>query len=237
MDYIFQNIYCILVGYVFIQIVLYFAIERNCCWIEKNEEVVFIKDEKHRGPFAMFSAIVEYGILNRYSIFGYKNATKNNSKLLASGMMSVFILIAFIIVYRLLCSSYICPDLPVIDFIVAWFGFIISSFIIERKILYDKWQYLAKLYNDVISLNDEKEEDKRDVLNAALAIDLLDMEMWSHRSFSEVFFSQMEEAVELDQIKLPRIVDFDVCYIKHKSVPKKEARKLLLKLQKEKLDK
>ena len=215
-----------------LQSILYFFIEKKYPTVAtRKEETVLVIDEKHLGLPAIFSALVEYGILNRYSFFGYKNSVRSNAKLCASFLTSSLILILFFVLFALLSGSDICPLVSTKEIILGWGGFLVSSFTIERKILYDKWQYLASLYNNIIGKPTNAPE--RNALNIALAIDLLDMEMWSHRSFRDFFYDTMIEAVEFDMKQKERKVSFDTENIRKKAVSKEHIRMLFDQLQNE----
>lgn len=60
--------------------------------------------------------------------------------------------------------------------------------------LYRKqWDYCSNLYNQTLS---EKEETTRELLRNSLAIDLVTVDLWAHRSFAEMFKSELELAVK-----------------------------------------
>ena len=60
-----------------------------------------------------------------------------------------------------------------------------------------KWLYCAGLYNDIIKKEENKKNSslKRKMANA-LAIDLLVLDLWAHRSFSELFSDELKHAIE-----------------------------------------
>ena len=54
-----------------------------------------------------------------------------------------------------------------------------------------KWTYCSQLYNQ-ITIKDEK----KDRLRNALAIDLLTVDLWAHRSFSSFFYCEIEKGIK-----------------------------------------
>ncbi len=63
------------------------------------------------------------------------------------------------------------------------------------KIYHQKWRYCSDLYNKIISINPYEQEKYR-ILSNALAIDLVLLDLWSHRSFKELFRDELETAIK-----------------------------------------
>ena len=61
------------------------------------------------------------------------------------------------------------------------------------KDFHSKWEYACSLYNSVISSTDEKIQKS---LRIALAIDLLTLDLWAHRSFAEFFWIVLTNALK-----------------------------------------
>lgn len=80
-----------------------------------------------------------------------------------------------------------------ITILLGFFGTWGVLFWRERSSLYDKWKYLAGLYNQYVALGvgesegAEDDEVKRKILMASLALDLIDLDMWSHVSYRTFF--------------------------------------------------
>lgn len=62
--------------------------------------------------------------------------------------------------------------------------------------LQKKWIYSSNLYNDILKAN----KKKRPLLINALAIDLLILDLWAHRSFAELFADELEENIEQKEL-------------------------------------
>lgn len=60
-----------------------------------------------------------------------------------------------------------------------------------------KWNYCADLYNKIIAIpNSTIDHQQRALLRNALAIDLLVLDLWAHRSFSVLFETELMTAIE-----------------------------------------
>lgn len=59
------------------------------------------------------------------------------------------------------------------------------------KDYHSKWTYCCNVFNQILTL----ENEKADKLRRALAIDLLILDLWAHRSFSEFFKDSLLEAL------------------------------------------
>lgn len=177
---------------------------------------------------------IEYVILCRYTMFGYKNNANVNARFFSAFGVAVFFAVALG-----LCSSL--GDLMGAIKPFAYFPvprkvgalllpFIFGVYALERKSLTDKWIYLASLYNEVQKQKDVIISDR---LMTALAVDLVDMEMWSHKSFSEIFFTSIMNAnIELRRAdKLDSPIDPT-----SKKLSRKKVRRHLTKYQELVLD-
>ncbi len=154
----------------------------------KKDRVVIT--DKRAADFLNY--FIEYIVLSRYSFCGYKNNIKGNLRILSAISLTIFLgaLVDFIcnlfgITFSLvkLNTGYINLEFSLL---VTGFGLCISTFILERSHLHKKWEFLAQLQNKVF------ETDlgiKRDILNATLTLHLIEMEMWSHKSFRDRFIS------------------------------------------------
>lgn len=60
------------------------------------------------------------------------------------------------------------------------------------KDYHSKWMYCCNVFNQILTLD----ENKADKLRRALAIDLLILDLWAHRSFSEFFRDSLLEALK-----------------------------------------
>jgi hypothetical protein len=169
----------LLIIYLLFQWLLYAIAEKYFCKrLRKQKKYITLTDAPEKGLTQFISQLIEYPLLNRYSFFGYKNSVRANPRIISSLLLTWF---ATIIV--MLAVDIFSIQLPG-NMILALAGFFLSSFIIERKNIHDKWEYLANLYNNLIQMD---YGFKRDVFECALVLDLIQMEMWSHRSFHEIF--------------------------------------------------
>lgn len=212
-------------------------IEKRQLFAPQAENLVILSDEKHSFLAGWLTAAIEYGVLNRYTIFGYKNSARANMRIFAALFLTLFLVLVFALLNRLCGGSECAPSstapagqVPLVNHPVAIFlGVLISAFIIERKTLYEKWTYLAGLYNSL--LKEDPMAPRYEPMRIALAIDLLDMEMWSHRSFRASFYDALLTAMEYDQgfTGAGRLSVFPPDDLGVKAMPRDLARALLSK--------
>lgn len=83
-------------------------------------------------------------------------------------------------------------------------GIFAGLFYSERTSYYQKWGYLANLYNEVLKAkppyffryDDNDIHSYRQSMCVALAIDIVQMEMWSHPSFKDVVLNQFFNTIQ-----------------------------------------
>ncbi len=65
-----------------------------------------------------------------------------------------------------------------------------------------KWTYCCDLYNEMLKLErgSQSNELRYKKLKNALAMDLIVLDMWAHRSFKELFRDELEIAIESTSI-------------------------------------
>ena len=83
---------------------------------------------------------------------------------------------------------------------LAIIGSISFLFMRERTSMHEKWKYLAVVYNDYVNLQPRTSISAvtirgREILAASLALDLLEMDMWNHNSFSTIFKMELTKAL------------------------------------------
>lgn len=74
--------------------------------------------------------------------------------------------------------------------ILSFLGFSSLLFWREKTSHYDKWKYLATLYNSYVTTpvtSDPSLQNNREILISSLALDLIDLDMWAHYSFRTFF--------------------------------------------------
>lgn len=88
---------------------------------------------------------------------------------------------------------------PIVRFFGTIFAFVA---VLEVGSYYQKWKYLSDLFNSAIKEvpfphwdNGSRKYSCREHLVACLAMDILVMNMWDHRSFAPVFKETLEKAV------------------------------------------
>lgn len=175
--------YTLLGGYLILEGALFFWFQpmyEN--YLSRRQERPLVLRRKNESGLANgISLFIEYAILNRYSFFGYKNSVRVNLRMIGC---------AFVTALAASLLLVATPNLPPTGF--AALGTLFASlFIVERTSVYNKWQYLAGLYNKVIEADVGY---KREVLRVALVLDIIEMEMWSHRSFDDIFEDVLTEA-------------------------------------------
>lgn len=68
----------------------------------------------------------------------------------------------------------------------------------HRRVYASQWKYCADLYNEIIKIvvDNYKNEKIKNRLILALCIDLIDLDMWAHKSFSEMFKNEIFESID-----------------------------------------
>ena len=156
---------------------------------EEVPQKVKLRSDKNEG---MVIRLIELIVFCRLQFF--RNQCRGNYILIQS--LWPILMLAVIVI---LGSQFLGPrfgisfDLSLLNytklglFIGAWS----ANHWRERAIFYDKWKYLAGLYNEVL----KQKEDVSDVLQCALAIDILTLGFWAHRSYQELFRDALVLAV------------------------------------------
>jgi hypothetical protein len=124
-----------------------------------------------------------------------------------------------------------------LNVLLAIFG---AAFYREMKDIHNKFDYLAKLFNDVvkteptISSGTPKENTyhQREHLLACLSHDILIMNMWAHKSFKFLFKETLEKTVIYDRLRTHGeassvLVISDLEKIADNGVSYSEARRLI----------
>lgn len=170
--------------YAWMQLILYVIVEPYHNSELRHQNKIALHDECSWEVSALTAQGIEYFILNRYSFFGYKNAVRANLRLFASLGLTFFVISFFSFIFSIFRIDETNGNTSNLTTLwMACAGLFLSSFILERRNLHEKWQYLASLYNSII----EADLNRKFELEYAFAMDLIDMEMWSHRSFREMF--------------------------------------------------
>lgn len=157
---------------------------------DHQDEVVTIFDRVNNGIETF---------LGKKDYAGYKNNVKGNLRIISAFQTTTLSYGPILILAWLFLGDKfgeISGNVFATIF-VSYFGMIGALFVKEKNSLNDKWKYLASVYNDVIKITPEDHKyNKREILLTALAIDILDMEMWSHRSFRDIFRTQLETSIK-----------------------------------------
>jgi hypothetical protein len=77
--------------------------------------------------------------------------------------------------------------------VFAFLGAISLSYWNMSNIFNRQWTYCADLYNKILQ---EGDDDARQSLKVSLAIDLLILDLWAHRSFRELFRDELFLAID-----------------------------------------
>ncbi|MES2801021.1 MAG: hypothetical protein V4654_00890 [Bdellovibrionota bacterium] len=165
--------------------------------LSKSKNSIIILDTP-KNLIEYFIYGIEYVIFCRYSFCGYKNYVRSNLRIFSAISLTAFLGIfinAICIVFGQSVSFFkVVAGIQTLDFplLASAIAFCISTFILERSHLHKKWEFLANLQNKIL------ETDlglKREILETTLTLHLIEMEMWSHKSFVDKFNVVMTSAV------------------------------------------
>ncbi|MDX9731668.1 MAG: hypothetical protein RBT63_07855 [Bdellovibrionales bacterium] len=171
-----------------------FRSEKNC--VEKTVEMLF---------------------LGQGEWFGYYNKIGAKKRILAAFVQTFWAVLAVVgLAWGLGLFMPESDDMKssMVGILVAVFG---ATLWREMKDIYGKWDYLAKVFNDVVKTPPLKVRSHQGVLNggmysirehlaACLAYDILTMNMWAHRSFRKFFAEMLEKAIADKYMEQPHIV-------------------------------
>lgn len=131
----------------------------------------------------------------RWEIFGYRNNVGVLARFFQAALIAT---IAYLFCYFI--GKIIC--LGGTSLIAIWGAVFAFIALLEVGSYYQKWRYLADLFNDVIKIDPEvfwkrgkRNYSKREHLAACLASDIIRMEMWNHSSFFPFLKITLEKAV------------------------------------------
>jgi len=135
-------------------------------------------------------------LFGRFDCFGYYNSVSGTKRILSSLWVATLLTL---LLWFLTCrfGEQISFN-QLLLFLFSTSGLI---YYFELQKLYQKWNYLANLFNSVVLTDppkDKKKYDKRQHLNTCYAHDVLILGMWSHKSFKISFKYVLEEAVKLE---------------------------------------
>ncbi|AZZ37215.1 hypothetical protein CIK05_10595 [Bdellovibrio sp. qaytius] len=210
----------------------------------KKKDVIILRDEPNVGhnlnllqwAFKWIEIsivnLMEYAILSRYSICGYKNNVRSNLRIVSAISLTLFMS---------LCISAICHQLgspielvkagklSIVDssILIAITGFCVSAFIIERGHLHKKWEMLAE---QKIKVLETEPSLKRNILEAEFNLNLIEMEMWAHNSYRKDFSSFLKIALYNLKKSRSEVPVASTCFEIHQ-IDKKEALDICRKYQ------
>lgn len=186
----------------------------------------------------LFSLFVEVVLLQKISLFGYWNNVNMNLRFAGIAVVSL----NGTMVIMLLTGENVLPlstSHPVSTSTITAFGAIFATvFWQERSAYYSKWSYLANLYNEVLKAKPSMPQNAltaeyhsyRKSLDIALAMDIIQMEMWSHPSYEPIVTQALKDAYHLIQNR--EFKSNSEFYSVTKLLTKKDATALLYQLQK-----
>lgn len=152
---------------------------------------VCLEDRAENSGFGLglISQTFDYFVLNRYSFLGYRNAVRANLRLVSSLSMTFLVCaVSGLWIHHFMEKS---SDLWKIPTFLSVAGFCLSSFLLERKSVHDKWLYLSGRHAKMI---ETEPGVVRDLLENSFVSDLIETEMWSHRSFQGAFEDSLARA-------------------------------------------
>ena len=178
--------------------------------MEKIKAPVYLKSDKNDSSFHKF---LEHWILWKRE--KYKNKPRGNCLIIRSLfvvftifsiMGPLIILLNYLISFlpdKIFCinlfldnsmSSIVPKEITTTNVIVSFFGAVSILYWNIMSLFNKKWAYCCELYNKIISKNRGKSKQK--LLENALAVDLLTLDLWAHRSFSKFFSKELTKSIK-----------------------------------------
>ncbi len=185
--------------------------KRNELFVLKtNLKPVRIKNYAYK----LASEFIEKNILFKTDNFGYWNNVNMNLRLVGCFLASLQIAITILIINFLFTNGTSLININ--EFLTIFGAIFVAFFFNDKTSYYQKWSYLANLYNERIkSIPEEycREENTfsyRKMLEISLAIDVIQMEMWSHDSFAEFTRNELFEAIRAREPTLKNKVNLEL---------------------------
>ena len=186
---------------------------------------------------------IEVNLLMKTSDNGYWDNPVANLRLITTFWLAirvyflVFGLVAFII--SLAPEVFIKKEVDVLSLVntsvFSFFAFWFGMFWREKAHIHNKWAYLAGLYNEIIKTEPSvrgKGYDKRMVMEIALALDILKLEMWGHSSYREIFQSILIDGIKYTTMPVSATpVRLSIADESGFGISKAEAEAILIKYQ------
>lgn len=148
------------------------------------------------------NVVLEVGLFLKLDSTGYYNNVRANLRLVAAWWTATIVSLTAFNVYSWLLTLLLVDVQPfsqesVSTAVVGYFALWGGLFWREKVSIHNKWQYLAQLYNSLLEAEPSKKNRyrKRELLENALALDVLQLEMWSHESYAELFYCALKESI------------------------------------------
>jgi hypothetical protein len=191
------------------------------CFPHDPERIaVVIRRDLRNGIGETLDYLFETQVLHKRSRYGYFNSTAGNRRIwpalliaieiyVCTGAVATFALLSLLPIKNLIALNYSIELEQILAGALVFVGTWLGLFWQEKRHLYSKWQYLAGLYNTVIQAghSGEKLYCTRDVARVALSVDILELEMWAHKSFREEFRSTLADAIEKAHLAEPHVAE------------------------------
>lgn len=192
--------------------------------------------------FAALSEIIERYVFMKRSWAGYWNNVNANLRFISAFWFSGWITaVTFFILYvcvkqesvSLFFTKYALTGLKI-------FGTVfVAYYWNDRSAYYNKWKYLADLYNDYLKsppyiphqVYRSTVFSYRNSLKHALAMDIIEMEMWSHRSYRDFLYEILRDALIAEEPSLKTISKDELLRCRICTMSKSQAIDLLARQQ------
>lgn len=188
----------------------------------------------NENKLAWLNELIEVVYLGKNSYAGYKNNVKGNLRIFAAlQVTTITALIVLIPTFYFLKDGISAMDPKdfvtlIITLIGSYCAAVGGIFLKEKNSLYEKWKYLADLYNEILKIDPETKVnryEKRNLLKVALAMDILAMEMWSHESYCNLFHSCLKDAIRSHAPKLS--AEYMIDHLESAPITKNEVKAYL----------
>jgi membrane protein CcdC involved in cytochrome C biogenesis len=163
-------------------------------WNLKTDQI-YLNRPPIKGISGYANRRLEQWLFWKMDCFGYRNNVKGNLRIISSFLTvcSFFFLLSGLLIVTGLFDTVVPAAIQHVETVIgAFFTAWITLFWHEKNQLYEKWKYLADLYNEVLMASPRVDDESssfsyRSGLEIALVQDLIVMEMWSHPSFISLF--------------------------------------------------
>lgn len=160
----------------------------------KLPRTIYLAEMKIESPLDFLNLLLEYSVF--YSWIFFKNRPRGNFFLLRA----VLIVATFGVIYYHFFSRFELMLAGVdVDPVILMFAIVSMSYLSMSGVFHNKSRECTMLYQDYLKTYGARSFDQAELQAVNLAITLLTLDLWAHRSFAPIFSSILSRAIDLEK--------------------------------------